>query len=43
MGKPLREGLELEFECYKNIIPTSDRREGLQAFREKREPRYQGK
>ncbi len=43
MDKPLPAGLELEFECYQNIIPTADRREGLQAFREKREPRYQGK
>lgn len=43
MDRPLREGLELEFECYKSIVPTADRREGLQAFREKREPEYQGK
>jgi enoyl-CoA hydratase/carnithine racemase len=43
IGKDLNEGLEIEFECYKNIIPTQDRREGLQAFKEKREPRYQGK
>jgi enoyl-CoA hydratase/carnithine racemase len=39
----LRDGLELESECYQNIIPTQDRREGLQAFREKREPKYRGK
>ncbi len=39
----INEGLSLEFECYKNIIPTQDRIEGLQAFKEKREPKYTGK
>lgn len=36
-------GLQLESECYKRIIPTRDRLEGLNAFREKRKPTYEGK
>ncbi|HEX9654039.1 MAG TPA: enoyl-CoA hydratase-related protein [bacterium] len=43
LDKTLKEALATEFMCYQNIIPTQDRREGLQAFREKREPKYQGK
>lgn len=43
LGKELEEGLEIEWECYQNIIPTQDRREGLEAFRNKREPKYIGK
>ncbi|MUK90652.1 enoyl-CoA hydratase [Ornithinibacillus sp. L9] len=35
--------LAIEHLCYKETIPTSDRLEGLQAFKEKRKPRYQGK
>ncbi len=41
--KPLAEGLDFEFECYKQIIPTRDRVEGLVSFREKRPPKYGGK
>ena len=40
---PLAEGLKLEDECYKMIIDTEDRLEGLRAFAEKRTPKYQGK
>lgn len=43
LDKNIAEGLALEFECYKNIIPTADRLEGLTAFREKRVPKYDGK
>ncbi len=43
LDKSVSEGLQLEFECYKNIIPTKDRIEGLTAFKEKREPKYEGK
>ncbi len=43
LDKSLAEGLQIEFECYKKIIPTEDRLEGLAAFREKRQPQYKGK
>ncbi|WP_047982006.1 enoyl-CoA hydratase [Ornithinibacillus contaminans] len=36
-------GLEIENLCYQQTIPTQDRLEGLQAFKEKRKPLYQGK
>lgn len=39
----LASGLVFESTCYELTIPTEDRREGLQAFREKRKPRYKGK
>lgn len=42
MEKTLRQGLEIEFECYQNIIQTQDRLEGLKAFKEKRQPKYAG-
>lgn len=42
MEMSLSSSLEIEFECYKRIIPTSDRREALQAFNEKRAPRFKG-
>ncbi|MBI1753441.1 MAG: enoyl-CoA hydratase/isomerase family protein [Acidobacteria bacterium] len=35
-------GLALEEACYAEILPTTDRLEGLAAFREKRKPRYKG-
>lgn len=38
----LATALEIEHLCYKETIPTNDRLEGLQAFREKRSPVYQG-
>ncbi len=38
----LEEGLKIEQSCYAEIIPTQDRLEGLQAFREKRPPKYEG-
>ncbi|TMN23674.1 enoyl-CoA hydratase [Lentibacillus cibarius] len=39
----LSTGLSIERLCYNETIPTDDRIEGLQAFKEKREPVYQGK
>jgi enoyl-CoA hydratase/carnithine racemase len=39
----LSTGLEIEHLAYQRTIPTSDRQEGLQAFREKRKPVYRGK
>jgi len=35
-------GLILEQQCYAQVIPTKDRLEGLQAFKEKRKPKYKG-
>eukprot|EP01027_Heterolobosea_sp_BB2_P000868 GEZU01001295.1.p1 GENE.GEZU01001295.1~~GEZU01001295.1.p1 ORF type:complete len:311 (+),score=96.92 GEZU01001295.1:76-1008(+) len=35
-------GLILEQQCYAQVIPTKDRLEGLQAFKEKRQPNYTG-
>lgn len=35
-------GLAIEEACYNQLIPTKDRTEGLQAFKEKRKPIYQG-
>lgn len=38
----LSTGLAIEEACYAQVIPTKDRLEGLNAFREKRPPRYTG-
>ncbi|MCK5623159.1 MAG: enoyl-CoA hydratase, partial [Alphaproteobacteria bacterium] len=42
-GLALKEGLEVEIECYRRTIETEDRREGMLAFNEKRKPVYRGK
>lgn len=39
----LETGLTLETACFSNAFATEDRKEGLQAFIEKRKPVYQGK
>jgi enoyl-CoA hydratase/carnithine racemase len=39
---PLVQGLALELEMYSRTVPTKDRVEGLEAFREKRAPVYRG-
>lgn len=39
----LKKGLAFEGECYKMVLETEDRLEGLKAFAEKRKPVYQGK
>lgn len=41
-GLSLRDGLAFEQACYAQTIPTKDRLEGLQAFKEKRSPTYTG-
>ncbi|ASN05597.1 enoyl-CoA hydratase [Virgibacillus necropolis] len=38
----LETGLTIEHVCYKETIPTKDRLEGLNAFKEKRKPEYKG-
>ncbi|MGH7493864.1 MAG: enoyl-CoA hydratase-related protein [bacterium] len=43
LDQPLAAALDLEFECYRRIIPTADRREALAAFGEKRTPVFRGK
>ncbi len=42
-GLPLKQGLEVEIECYRRTIETEDRREGMLAFNEKRKPVFRGK
>jgi methylglutaconyl-CoA hydratase len=38
----INSGLAIESACYAHVIPTTDRLEGLAAFREKRRPLYKG-
>ncbi len=42
-GLPLAEALALEWRCYEPVLETEDRVEALQAFSEKRPPRFQGR
>ncbi|GIO23212.1 putative enoyl-CoA hydratase/isomerase YngF [Oceanobacillus sp. J11TS1] len=39
---PIDKALQIEHQSYLEVIPTKDRKEGLLAFQEKREPNYQG-
>lgn len=39
---PINDGLEVEKECYGQLLNTRDRVEGLAAFAAKRVPIYQG-
>ena len=39
----LRDGLAFEFEAYNRMVPTEDRREGVNAFNEKRKPVFKGR
>lgn len=41
-GLPLKQGLEVELECYRRTVGTEDRREGMLAFNEKRKPEFRG-
>ena len=38
----LRDGLAFEIEAYNRTVPTQDRREGVLAFNEKRQPDFKG-
>lgn len=42
MNADMATGLAFEQACYAQVIPTRDRLEGLQAFKEKRPPVYRG-
>jgi enoyl-CoA hydratase/carnithine racemase len=42
LDQPLTAALDIEFDYYRRIIPTADRREALQAFGEKRTPVFRG-
>jgi enoyl-CoA hydratase len=39
----LADGLALEIEAYKRLVPTEDRREGVRAFNERRKPNFRGR
>jgi methylglutaconyl-CoA hydratase len=39
---PLSKALAFETECYRPLIPSKDRTEGMKAFLEKRKPQYTG-
>jgi enoyl-CoA hydratase len=39
----LQTGMMFEIEAYNRMVPTNDRREGIQAFNEKRKPIYKGR
>jgi len=39
----LKTGYAFEIEAYQRMVPTEDRLEGVRAFNEKREPRFQGR
>ena len=42
-GLALPDALKREWECYQGVLGTSDRVEALQAFAEKRAPRFEGR
>ena len=42
MQVDLQSGMAYEESYYSRVIPTKDRIEGLNAFREKRRPQYKG-
>jgi enoyl-CoA hydratase/carnithine racemase len=40
---PLDKAMTFEIECYERLVETEDRREGIQAFNEKRKARFKGR
>ena len=43
LNTDLHTGMMFEIEAYNRMVPTEDRREGIQAFNEKRKPVYHGR
>ena len=43
LGVPLDEGIEVEHRAWETVISSSDRTEGIAAFNEKRDPRWQNR
>jgi enoyl-CoA hydratase/carnithine racemase len=43
MGTSLEEGIEIENSSWERVIVTEDRREGIAAFNEKRDPRWENR
>lgn len=39
----LRSGLQFEIEAYNRLVPTEDRREGIDAFNARRKPQFRGR
>ena len=39
----IADGLAFEIEAYNRMVPTEDRREGINAFNERRKPVFRGK
>lgn len=40
---PLADGLAVEIEAYNRLVPTADRTEGVLAFNQRRQPRFEGR
>ena len=43
LGVPIEAGIELENDAWKEVITSADRREGIAAFNEKRDPQWQNR
>jgi enoyl-CoA hydratase len=43
MNMSVWDGLAFEIEAYNRMVPTEDRREGIQSFNEKRPPQFKGR
>jgi enoyl-CoA hydratase/carnithine racemase len=43
LGASLEQGIEIEHDSWERVIVTEDRREGIAAFNEKRDPRWQNR
>ncbi len=43
LGVPLDDGVEVEHRCWETVISSNDRAEGIAAFNEKRDPRWQNR